>query len=526
MFKVINNPKAKYLLLINHQGLIIYSVDNGVLVPINRFDDNDEGHESFSKYVKEKDIQTAAIIVDSNSEDFIIETVAHVLANDRAALLNRKLDHHFRNVRYRSAQIIGRETKGRKDDRVLFSAMTKNEVIDPWTSCLLERHVRITSITSPAFAIQALAKDLKFVTHDHVMVANWESSGIRQSYFQKGKMVFSRLAPSSDGDIKELPAHIIDLCVQSKEYIQRKGLVGFDENLHVHVITPFALEGEFNSFVRSGVFPKIEHYHTATLLERSKVHESEEWITALTLCMYTGLTKRKLQNAYGSSGTRRFHQIYQWCVGIRYSGLAVYALVAGLSAPLILEILEDQANYESMITRQRLMDEQYQQLSADFPETQIPSYLMAIAVSAYENIVSQSRSPLAALERLAGPLSSQDSIALQGFEWKMEPLDISTSVTQAFVGRTITESVDVFAQITGDVGFLEADLQMQMFFDSLAEQDNAEVTAITVPVDSRPDSAVSAVVGDEAQNFDFALNIKYPRTVDAVAEPDQDGFEQ
>lgn len=498
------------MLLINHQGLVVYTIDSGVLTAISKFEDSDEGHESFSQFAADRKIDSAAVIVDSSSEDFIIETVAHVLANDRAALLKRKLDHHFRNTRYRSAAIIGRETKGRKDDRVLFSALTKNEVVDPWTSCLLQDKIRITSISSPAFAIQALEKELKFITHEHVLVANWERSGIRQSYFQKGRMVFSRLAPSPGDDLADLPQAIVDLCVQSKEYIQRKGLVGFDENLHVHVITPFELEGQFNSFVRAGTFPKIETYNTSTLIERDQVHQSEEYITALTLCIHTGLTKRKLKNAYGSSGTRRYHILHQWSVGIRYAGLAIWAVVAGLSAPIIIQILEDQAQYESLSNRQRMMDNQYAQLTADFPETPIPSYAMEIAVGAYENIVEQRRSPMEALRRIAAPLSAQNSIALQAIEWRMEPNDISLNETQALLDYRITENVDIIAEIVGDVGFQEADEEMQEFIDRLSSVDGAEVTALRVPVDSRPEANVSAVVGDDSQTFDFVLNIKYP----------------
>ena len=56
----------------------------------------------------------------------------HVGARDREAILERKLTQIFRNVPYRHAQLQGRETEGRRDDRVLYTAVTNPEVLRPW----------------------------------------------------------------------------------------------------------------------------------------------------------------------------------------------------------------------------------------------------------------------------------------------------------------------------------------------------------------------------------------------------------
>jgi hypothetical protein len=43
----------------------------------------------------------------------------------------RKLAQIFRNTPYRYAQLQGREAEGRRDDRVMYTAVTNPEVLRP-----------------------------------------------------------------------------------------------------------------------------------------------------------------------------------------------------------------------------------------------------------------------------------------------------------------------------------------------------------------------------------------------------------
>ena len=57
------------------------------------------------------------LFTDLSEEDFRLDTIPHVGASDRDALLARKLTQIFRNTPYRHALLQGREADGRRDDR-------------------------------------------------------------------------------------------------------------------------------------------------------------------------------------------------------------------------------------------------------------------------------------------------------------------------------------------------------------------------------------------------------------------------
>src|SRR6187549_317451 len=86
--------------------------------------------------------------VDLADEDFRLDTIPHVGAGDRDAIFARKLQQVFRNTPYRHAEMQGRETEGRRDDRVLYTAVTNPEVLRPWVEVLERYEVPLEGIYS------------------------------------------------------------------------------------------------------------------------------------------------------------------------------------------------------------------------------------------------------------------------------------------------------------------------------------------------------------------------------------------
>jgi len=152
--------KERRMLLINFEGMQVFALDDKRLIREGMFQDSESGHRQFREFLASLPISPVTLVIDSPAEDFIIEKVAHVGPMDRKAMLARKLDHHFRGSEYRSAKILGRDTTGRKDDRVLFSSISKEQMIEPWVRILLQEEFPIKSITTPAFAICEIANEL------------------------------------------------------------------------------------------------------------------------------------------------------------------------------------------------------------------------------------------------------------------------------------------------------------------------------------------------------------------------------
>src|SRR5262249_54775877 len=118
------------------------------------------GAAAFERYLAPLGAHPAHLFVDLTEEDFRLDTIPHVGASDRDAILNRKLQQIYRSTPYRHAQLQGREAEGRRDDRVIYTAVTNPEVLRPWIEILERLKVPLGGIHSVAVASGRLLDEL------------------------------------------------------------------------------------------------------------------------------------------------------------------------------------------------------------------------------------------------------------------------------------------------------------------------------------------------------------------------------
>jgi hypothetical protein len=135
------------------------------------------------------------IVTDLAEEDFRVDTVPHLGSRDQAAVLSRKLSQIFRNTSYRHAIAQGRETEGRRDDRVVYTAITNGEVLRPWVEVLERLEVPVEGIHSSAVFSGRLLAQLRLEFPSTLLVTFTPGDALRQTYFRSGEIKFSRLTP-------------------------------------------------------------------------------------------------------------------------------------------------------------------------------------------------------------------------------------------------------------------------------------------------------------------------------------------
>ena len=183
--------------VISGAGLAVYHRHGRTLLDPFSFDSDDAGFAQFARYLERFPDDVACVIADVVEEEFREETVPHVLGRERRALLRAKADRAFRGVRHVQATILGRELEGRRDDRVIFSALTRPAVFSPWTAAMARYKVPVAGIWSPAMLTGFLLRTVD-ARGDHVLVVSQQSGGgLRQTYFRRGRLRMSRLAAMS-----------------------------------------------------------------------------------------------------------------------------------------------------------------------------------------------------------------------------------------------------------------------------------------------------------------------------------------
>jgi hypothetical protein len=205
------------------------------------FEPDDNGHEQFREFLAKATPCAGQLLVDVIEEDFRRESIPHVAAKDREVLIDRLFDRHYRGDRYVYHEILGRSKEGRKDDQVLISSVANLESAAAWLDDIEAAAVPIAGIWSVPLLTSPLLKQLS-ITEDNVLIVSRQViSALRESYFQKKRMVFSRLA-KIDFDVRddESPSAFLETLSQETDqtyrFLTNQRIMGFTESLHVYVI--------------------------------------------------------------------------------------------------------------------------------------------------------------------------------------------------------------------------------------------------------------------------------------------------
>ncbi|GJM11935.1 MAG: hypothetical protein DHS20C12_03380 [Pseudohongiella sp.] len=504
----LGSSSEKRIILINFEGLAVYGLDNGRLMKLATFIDDDVGHDKFRTYIIDESLIQTSLVVDSPAEDFIVEKVVHVSAYDRKSFLNRKLDQHFRNVEFRSAKVLGRDSSGRRDDRVLFSAITQSRNIDNWIRVMLEEQVAIKSITSPAFAISKVARALGLETENQIFLVNWQRNGIRQSLISNNKLMFSRLTPLPLDPDADLAKAVLDATLQTQEYLERIGLVEPGENIDLHVVSPVLEADAFEELPGSADFGRVFHHNSIDLMPIDKYGGPQYEITAILLCLDWGVRNGDFGNIYASQGAMRFKKLRLQRNLIAVGCLLALFVGGVVSAPVLTDVIRSESSFRSISLDMQPIQQQYDELTAQFPATPIPSEAMELVVNNYDLIDSQNHYPVELLSEVSQIVAQHPSISLSSVVWKLEASEEFLSIHDAILANAASIEIELYGDQFGANGYENADTLLRAFIDSLSGLAGATVTPIRLPVESGPNSSVTAVVGGEQFDSEFALSVR------------------
>ena len=186
---------AKHFLYLTNDKLIALIWRGGSIVERDVFNATDADTAEFTAYVaRHLDVPTY-FVTDLIEEDFRIDTVPHLRGGDQEAILGRKLAQLYRASTFRHAIVQEREPDGRRDDRVLYHAITNPDLVKPWLATLERAEVPLEGVFSSAVLSAHLPKELSVFFAHTLLVTIVPDFGLRQTYFQNKHIKFSRLTP-------------------------------------------------------------------------------------------------------------------------------------------------------------------------------------------------------------------------------------------------------------------------------------------------------------------------------------------
>lgn len=405
-------------LFISADKVCVYHWVKGELGSSFLFDTDDKGRENFKRYLKESENTPMTILVDIIEEEFRQDTIPHVFGSDRAALIERKQSRLFRDADYIYVQNLGREEEGRRDDRLLFIALTNHDVVKPWIELLDKFKVPLKGMLSIPLLLQSYIKTLPDIS-DHALIVTMQSiSGLRQTYFNKKELKISRLSRLPRYGTESYAPKIESEVEKIQRYLNSLRLVPNDTSLDVYVIADKATLDELEKKATSKPMVKRHYYDVNKLL--ASFHESAaQTVPFSDQLLMCHLLKAQVKNCYASSHEMRYLKMRNMRYAMNLASVALILFSLAYSGLNFMGGLTYKQESEASKNKADFYQVRYDLARERLPKTPVEPAQIKVAVDAVATLEEYKATPFDMLSYLGKGLEQYPKIKLDDFDWSV-----------------------------------------------------------------------------------------------------------
>jgi hypothetical protein len=504
----------RYLHFINHDGLHSYLVRQHDVQPLQSYSSGEEGTLAFEDWLEETADGLHTLLADVADEGFHLESIPHVIGPDRRALISRKLTQHFFGSPYSTALSLGREKNGRRDERLLFTAITRPILVEPWLAALRRAEAAVVALYTVPLLTEKLVKQV-FPDSARGLILLLSESGIRQIYFEQGRLRFSRLAQPPEGQFSRWSLDCLREAQKTYQYLNAQRWLPRGTPLPVRVVLSAKDTLPFISELNNTTQPADNLVFQAASLEALARHvgvtlrgphsNSRDVIMQLALRESGGVQ-------LAPASERRFYRMWQARFAILVAGLIVLVSSAVLSLKWTFDARTEQIEADSQRSEAQLQDSRYKQLLASLP--QMPTSLDALrsTVDGIDQISARVVDPRLILQKLSKALDAFPDITLDNIEWQEAGWSEGTravpSPTAPMTRQTLTATASLDPVNATDPRATIS--RIQAFAASLREQSGGDVVLLQQPFDTESDKTLKSDAQNANKRPAFRLQLTLP----------------
>ncbi len=469
---------AKTLLFLSADSFHASLWNGGKLGETRYFSNDANGREQFSAYLKQHRHPTY-LLVDVIEEDFRLETIPHLTGSARKELLKRKFEQFYRGTPFHQASLLQRQEEGRRDDDMMFSALTNPARISPWLDALLANHIPLVGIYSLPNIITPLIKD---IASDHVLLLSWEKdAGLRQTYFNSKRLHFSRLIPiSSNSTFSE---SVSTETPRTQQYLKSLSLPPPGEVLDVHIICHADDKQALQSHLSGSGDLHYTYLDVQELGSRFKAKNTYTDSDATPLLLHL-LASKPPSTHYANSDHTHFNSILR-LRRILFGLAAVTMLVGSLWSGISFMQGQDYAAETAPLkTQTEQVRQQTQQIINSFANTTVPATDMKTAVLLARKLDKYNPEPKDIIRDLTLVLDDFARIKVNKLAWQASATDAAPSPYPAQVMTFEASLADFGSDYRKALDYLER-------FQQALTQRGYTVSAQTLPLDVSSKGSIS-----------------------------------
>lgn len=477
---------ARRLLFVDATRLSAHRWQLGALHDEGEFTADEAGLAALAEYLGQHRGSIFYLIADVAEEGFQIEDIPYVQGRDRIAIIKRKLGQYFYGTPLAVALSLGRNKDGRRDEKMLFTALTRPQQFEPWLEVLRLAHTQLVGVFSMPMVLAAMAA-VPAGRPEPSLLISITRGGLRQTFFDHGQLRFSRLTPLATGGIDEAAVTSTIEAAKIYQYLAGQRLIARGTPLATRILAHPSQQQAFRARCQDTAELRFEFVDLLAEAARHGLKTPPTDSHGERLFMHL-LVRHTPRHQLAPSAERHFYRLWQLRFALLSAG--VVSLMAGLmvAAKHTINYFEiaDRANL--MRTEAESSRRRYDAILQTLPKTPLSTDNLRALMNQYEHLEKRSPGPEPTYAVISRALERSPRVELSRLAWSLagRPDNVPTAKAPAATatgGQIVTElhghlPLGMAGDHRAQIAAIEA------FADGLRAADpGAEVRVLTMPFD-------------------------------------------
>jgi hypothetical protein len=502
------------ILFLDATRLTAYRISGTAVESEGIFAADPAGFESFTAYLAKHRSSIFMLLADVAEEGFQLEDIPSSSGRDRDAIIKRKLGQYFYGTRFSLALSEGRLKEGRRDERLLLMALTRQQQLDPWLEILRASHGTLAGIYSLPQLVAAL---LPANASGPVLQITQTLGGLRQTYFVDRQLRFSRMTSLATGSAEESAVAAALEASKMHQYLVSQRLVERNRPLPTRVLVHPAQVAAMRERCRDSA---NLHFEFVDLLQETKrlgLHNTlSDSCADMLFCHLLGRKTPGVQ--FAPPAERQFFRLWQTRFALKGASAVILAGGILFGAKQGLEILQMQSVIDQIELQTQADQQRYNTTMQALPKIPLSTDNLRAFIDRYDRVLKRAQGPGPLLVHLSKSLDAYPGITLARVEWKIsEQLDPGTAASGTVVPGNMASGPYAIATVAAQLPLgMAGDHRGQLklvadFAKHLGAEPDTLVTILQQPVDTQSEKTLKS--GDEtniqeAPKFSFRMTRK------------------
>lgn len=497
--------KSQRLLYLCAHQMAAYHWQAGTLACEETFSPSEAGVEQFARYLARHPQSIFALLANVGEEGFHIENIPYLRGTDRKTVVQRKLGQAFYNTPLTTAISLGHEKSRRKDERILLAGLTNPAFFQPWLDAIRTSQVALSGVYSLPLLAPLLLKKLRLPAEPCLLLTVQDQS-LRQSYFEKGELHFSRLSPLQQSSIGGIAQAFATESLKLQQYLASQRLIGRSQTITAHIL---AHPGAFKAIQNSCVDTQTVRFNILdiTACAQSTGLKTIPPDTHSDLLFLHLLETNPPAAQFAGEDLRHEFQVGQVRSLLQGAGALVLIGCLLLSGKSLFDAHELAQEAETLRNEATLAHQRYDAIVKTFPRIPTDTETLKNVIDRYLVQERRSVTPTAFFREISRVMDAEPAVELESIDWILggtESASGDAAVKQSDVRPTPegSESLIVHASLhmPGGAEPRQTLAVLERFVSDLKSASSLQVEILQQPFDIEPGKSLRS--GDTAQRDD------------------------